>query len=213
MYLLYFLVLLIAVLDPGAVDPNYDPRDVHATPQESNSPTSSYITTLQQPLPTTVHENPTKSSFCHHCERYKPPRTHHCRTCKTCILKMDHHCPWIGGCVGYEYVFLFPIYSMTNEWNMDIHRFKNQAHFTRFLIHVVLSCILALLLLMQPLGDLVRRLFFHESSYGVGSGVVVDGLGMTETQFAILGLDLVLLVPVSTLTFMMAWNHVQILHF
>lgn len=23
---------------------------------------------------------------------YKPPRTHHCRQCKTCILKMDHHC-------------------------------------------------------------------------------------------------------------------------
>lgn len=23
---------------------------------------------------------------------YKPPRAHHCRKCKTCVLKMDHHC-------------------------------------------------------------------------------------------------------------------------
>lgn len=23
---------------------------------------------------------------------YKPPRAHHCRKCKKCVLKMDHHC-------------------------------------------------------------------------------------------------------------------------
>jgi len=30
----------------------------------------------------------------------KPHRAHHCRTCGTCVLKYDHHCPWIGQCVG-----------------------------------------------------------------------------------------------------------------
>ncbi|KAG5645126.1 hypothetical protein DXG03_006843 [Asterophora parasitica] len=30
----------------------------------------------------------------------KPYRTHHCRSCGTCVLKYDHHCPWIGQCVG-----------------------------------------------------------------------------------------------------------------
>ncbi|KAL0057793.1 hypothetical protein AAF712_015551 [Marasmius tenuissimus] len=30
----------------------------------------------------------------------KPHRAHHCRACGTCVLKYDHHCPWIGQCVG-----------------------------------------------------------------------------------------------------------------
>ncbi|XP_057961283.1 protein S-acyltransferase 11 isoform X2 [Malania oleifera] len=38
--------------------------------------------------------------FCHFCSRPKSPRTHHCRSCGTCILDMDHHCPFIGNCVG-----------------------------------------------------------------------------------------------------------------
>ncbi|KAF7811763.1 putative protein S-acyltransferase 15 isoform X1 [Senna tora] len=38
---------------------------------------------------------------CDKCSTYKPPRTHHCRVCRRCVLKMDHHCMWINNCVGY----------------------------------------------------------------------------------------------------------------
>lgn len=38
--------------------------------------------------------------FCHICNKPKPPSAHHCRACKTCVLEMDHHCPFIGNCVG-----------------------------------------------------------------------------------------------------------------
>lgn len=43
--------------------------------------------------------------FCEGCNVPKAPRSHHCSMCGTnngCILKMDHHCPWINGCVGYH---------------------------------------------------------------------------------------------------------------
>mmetsp|Transcript_1706 Transcript_1706/g.4340 ORF Transcript_1706/g.4340 Transcript_1706/m.4340 type:complete len:339 (+) Transcript_1706:185-1201(+) len=52
---------------------------------------------------------------CKWCAKYKPDRCHHCRVCRMCILKMDHHCPWIYNCVGYfnyKYFFLVIFYSV-----------------------------------------------------------------------------------------------------
>merc|ERR1712048_1366704 len=40
--------------------------------------------------------------YCHKSEMWKPDRTHYCRVCQRCVLKMDHHCPWINNCVGYR---------------------------------------------------------------------------------------------------------------
>ncbi|OZJ04396.1 hypothetical protein BZG36_02417 [Bifiguratus adelaidae] len=48
--------------------------------------------------------------YCPTCEVIKPDRCHHCRECGRCVLKMDHHCPWISGCVGhhnYKFFYLF----------------------------------------------------------------------------------------------------------
>lgn len=36
---------------------------------------------------------------CTRCEMMRPPRAHHCRICKKCIKRMDHHCPWINVCL------------------------------------------------------------------------------------------------------------------
>ncbi|EMR10380.1 hypothetical protein PNEG_01632 [Pneumocystis murina B123] len=51
--------------------------------------------------------------FCNKCEILKPDRTHHCSICNYCILKMDHHCPWLSNCIGfanYKQFLLFLIY-------------------------------------------------------------------------------------------------------
>ncbi|XP_026192821.1 uncharacterized protein LOC34620242 [Cyclospora cayetanensis] len=37
---------------------------------------------------------------CGKCNRLKGPRTRHCRACGICVVRQDHHCPWISQCVG-----------------------------------------------------------------------------------------------------------------
>eukprot|EP00921_Rhytidocystis_pertsovi_P009993 GHVQ01015976.1.p1 GENE.GHVQ01015976.1~~GHVQ01015976.1.p1 ORF type:complete len:294 (+),score=48.48 GHVQ01015976.1:545-1426(+) len=39
-------------------------------------------------------------SYCDVCKVWQPLRTKHCRQCNHCVLTFDHHCFFIGGCVG-----------------------------------------------------------------------------------------------------------------
>ncbi|KAM8954033.1 palmitoyltransferase ZDHHC15 [Pelodytes ibericus] len=53
--------------------------------------------------------------FCDRCQVVKPDRCHHCSVCGMCVLKMDHHCPWVNNCIGYsnyKFFLLFLAYSM-----------------------------------------------------------------------------------------------------
>lgn len=47
----------------------------------------------------TIREN-----LCRICALIKPERAFHCKTCRKCVKKMDHHCSIVNNCIGlYNY--------------------------------------------------------------------------------------------------------------
>ena len=58
-----------------------------------------------------------RKRYCLICHLFKPEKCHHCSTCKSCMLGMDHHCPWLATCIGFfnrKHFMLTLIYSLTS---------------------------------------------------------------------------------------------------
>ncbi|CAL9159769.1 unnamed protein product [Musa hybrid cultivar] len=41
-----------------------------------------------------------RNCTCPYCNVIQPPRSKHCHDCDKCVLQFDHHCLWLGTCIG-----------------------------------------------------------------------------------------------------------------
>ncbi|XP_042287996.1 palmitoyltransferase ZDHHC23-A [Thunnus maccoyii] len=80
-------------------------HETHSESQENNKDSPQHNGSIQSKVsssgPVTVKEAlRAKWSRCPLCKIMRPPRAGHCRTCGSCVQRLDHHCIWINSCVG-----------------------------------------------------------------------------------------------------------------
>ena len=151
---IFYIIEIIAGLLGGCTDPGILPRQGDDFYYNPNRPL----------LKTVVNGHVITLTFCYSCSLFRPPRTSHCSLCDNCVERFDHHCLWLGTCVGkrnYKYFYLlvfclsissiFQIIYSIYYIVFQIKKFKNKENY---------SLLLLLGLSAVALVDLLFLLFF-----------------------------------------------------
>ena len=95
---LLYIVHIYSMIKGGCTDPGILPR------QNDDL----YYSTCRINMRYRVGGHIVKYNYCYSCYLFRPPRTSHCAVCDNCVERFDHHCLWLGTCIGkknYKYFY------------------------------------------------------------------------------------------------------------
>ena len=132
-----YIIEIVAVILGGCTDPGILPRQGDDFYYNTNRPL----------LKTVVNGHVITLTFCYSCSSFRPPRTSHCSLCDNCVERFDHHCLWLGTCIGkrnYKYFYLlifclnlsstFQIIYSIYYIVFQIKKFKNKENYSLILL-------------------------------------------------------------------------------
>ena len=106
-----YIIPLFSAIRGGFTDPGILTRQNEDYFYNTNRPILRYV----------INGHIINLNYCYTCCLYRPPRTSHCALCDNCVERFDHHCIWLGTCVGKRnYKFFYLLISSLN-FNALIH--------------------------------------------------------------------------------------------
>ncbi|KAJ3691296.1 hypothetical protein LUZ61_020460 [Rhynchospora tenuis] len=153
------------IYNSAADSTTLDRRQFVSITEGSNSSSTQSISTWQKVV-TDLYPPGSASRHwtCDHCKIIRPPRAKHCNDCDKCVLQFDHHCAWLGTCIGKgnHCQFWWYIFSETVlcVWTMALYLSYTRSHASKewwqYIIIIVLFVILSISLIL-----FVALLIFH----------------------------------------------------
>ena len=108
-----YCMVSTAMTDPGVVPGRRWQEYVSERYDQPKDKTDFYTWYLQ--LNQRVSPHIYKFTFCKTCQIFQPPRCNHCPICAVCTLELDHHCHWLGTCLGarnYRTFYWFVVHTV-----------------------------------------------------------------------------------------------------
>ena len=159
---IFYIIELINMILGCCTDPGILPRH----------PKDLYYVTNRPLMRQVINGHRIIVPYCYTCSMFRPPRTSHCSVCDNCVERFDHHCLWLGTCIGkrnYKYFYwfitsifinqIFQIFSSIYYVVNQAKKWKNKEKNSRFLVIAYSGIILYNILFIACF--LWKLLFIH----------------------------------------------------